>query len=125
MLNSIEVRSPFLDINFVDLIATIPAQQKFKYGQTKYILKKALAPVLPKNIRYRAKKGLGVPMGQWFKDSAIEINPDRFGGLLDTNVVRELQKEHMDGKADWRTFLWSHFVLEQWAVGSLSPESIG
>ena len=42
MLNSLEVRSPFLDINVVNFVRKIPNELKFKSGVTKYILKKKL-----------------------------------------------------------------------------------
>ncbi len=114
MLNSLEVRSPFLDINVVDLVRTIPAALKFDGKQTKYILKKALASVLPVEILYRSKKGFGIPVGQWFKSKAIEINPDALDGLIDTKVTKKIYQEHLKGKADWRAFLWAHFVMERW-----------
>ena len=114
MLNSLEVRSPFLDIEVVDLARTIPAQLKFQNRQTKYILKNALAAVLPVDILYRSKKGFGIPIGQWFKNQVIEIDPDALDGFVDTNKVKKLYQDHLKGKADWRAFLWSHFVVERW-----------
>jgi asparagine synthase (glutamine-hydrolysing) len=114
MLNSLEVRSPFLDIDLVDLVRTIPAELKFDGRETKYILKKALAKVLPVEILYRRKKGFGIPIGQWFKEGSLSINPDALDGLVDTDFVKRIYAEHINGQADWRSFLWAHFVLERW-----------
>ena len=114
MLNSLEVRSPFLDINLVNLVRTIPAELKFDGRETKYILKKALAKVLPVEILYRRKKGFGIPIGQWFKEGSLSINPDALDGLVDTDFVKRIYTEHMNGQADWHSFLWAHFVLERW-----------
>src|SRR4030095_12476833 len=47
---SLEARSPFLDIEFVDLARRIPWQLNLHQGQTKWILKKALEPILPREI---------------------------------------------------------------------------
>ena len=58
MMHSLEVRAPFLDIELVDFVRRIPWQYKLRGGQTKYLLKKALEPVLPNDILYRSKKGL-------------------------------------------------------------------
>ena len=41
MLNSLETRSPFLDLEFVDFVRKIPSNLKLNKGVTKYILKKA------------------------------------------------------------------------------------
>ena len=114
MLNSLEVRSPFLDIDLVNLVRTIPAELKFDGRETKYILKKALAKVLPVEILYRRKKGFGIPIGQWFKEGSLSINPDALDGLVDTDFVKRIYTEHINGQADWRSFLWAHFVLERW-----------
>ena len=119
MLNSLEVRSPFLDIDFVDLVRTIPANLKFDGRETKHILKKCLASVLHVDVLYRAKKGFGIPIGQWFQRESIRIEPNAMEGLLDTDYVKTLYQEHLSGKADWRSFLWAHFVLERWASRSV------
>jgi len=114
MLNSLEVRSPFLDVDFVNLVRSVPAELKFKNGETKFILKQALARVLPVQILNRKKKGFGIPIGQWFKDRSLEINPEALSSVMDTGFVKQLYQEHLDGKADWRNFLYAHFVMENW-----------
>jgi len=114
MLNSLEVRSPFLDIDFVDLVRTIPSQLKYDGRETKFILKRAFSKVLPAEILYRRKKGFGIPIGQWFQEGALSINPDALDGLVDTDFVKRIYSEHLHGVADWRSFLWAHFVLERW-----------
>ena len=114
MLNSLEVRSPFLDFNFVDLVRQVPARLKFDGKETKKILKESLSPLLPSEILYRKKKGFGIPIGQWFKDGHIEIDSSRFSEILDTEFVKQLKQEHLSNKADWRSFLWAYYGLERW-----------
>ena len=70
--------------------------------------------MLPVDILYRSKKGFGIPIGQWFKSGVIEIDPDALDGFVDTGKVKQLYQDHLKGRADWRAFLWSHFVLERW-----------
>ena len=60
MLNSLEVRSPFLDVKLVDFIRKIPCNLKFYNGSSKYILKKAVSGILPKSILKRKKKDLAL-----------------------------------------------------------------
>ena len=114
MLNSLEVRSPFLDIDFVDLVRQIPTRLKFDGKQTKKILKQSLQSVLPPEIIYRKKKGFGIPIGQWFKDGHLEIDATKFQGLVNSDVVQQLNYEHLDNKVDWRSFLWAYHGLEKW-----------
>jgi len=114
MLNSLEVRSPFLDIDFVDVVRQMPTSFKFSGRQTKKILKKVLKPILPKEILDRPKSGFGMPVGKWFKDGHLEIDPTHFEGILDSGFVSHLYEDHMTNKSDKRSFLWAYHVLENW-----------
>lgn len=114
MMNSLEVRSPFLDIEVADFARKIPHQFKFKNGQTKYLLKKALESYLPHNILYRPKKGFGVPIGKWFQEGKLSI----FGNLkafdLNENFICNYQKQHQNQQNDHRAFLWNRWLLSKW-----------
>ena len=63
MAVSLESRVPLLDKRIVDLVSSIPVQMKFKGGEIKYILKKAVKNILPKEILNRKDKmGFPVPL---------------------------------------------------------------
>lgn len=115
MMNSLEVRSPYLDKDFVDFIRRIPSSYKHKKNETKYILKKALHPVLPLDILYRSKKGFGVPIGQWFKDGSLRVDETETLSMLDPQFVHQAYEEHCSGKKDWRSFLWAYWLLNRWS----------
>jgi asparagine synthase (glutamine-hydrolysing) len=114
MMNSLEARSPFLDIEFVELARRIPWQLKLHRGQTKWILKKALAPLLPREIIERPKKGFGMPIGRWLREGRFEFDHDRTYPHLDVAFAERKHAVHMAGKADERLFLWSYWLLSQW-----------
>ena len=67
MANSLEVRAPFLDHKFMEWAATLPSGLKLHRGTGKYILKRALEPLLPREILYRPKQGFSMPLSQWFR----------------------------------------------------------
>src|SRR6476469_4717532 len=67
MANSLEVRAPFLDHQFVEWAATLPAGLKLHKGTSKYILKRVLEPLLPRDILYRPKQGFSMPIAHWFR----------------------------------------------------------
>src|SRR5205823_13232882 len=69
MANSLEARCPFLDQELFDFAAHLPGAFKLKGLTSKYILKKALAGMLPREIIHRKKHGFGVPVGYWFRNS--------------------------------------------------------
>jgi len=111
MLNSLEVRAPFLDMELVELARRIPHRYKFKDGQGKYILKKALEPLLPADILYRKKKGFGAPIGLWFQEGRLDLDGLNLPPSIDRTVVERVWREHRDGAADHRLLLWNLWVL--------------
>ena len=112
MLNSLEVRAPFLDVEMAEIARKIPSHYKFRNGQRKYILKKALEPLLPKEIISRKKKGFGVPLGRWFKDGAISLEGTDKNSLLDKSYINSLVQLQKAGKADNRAFLWNYVITK-------------
>ena len=110
MMNSLEVRAPFLDQELVDFVRRIPWQYKYRKGQTKYILKKALEPVLPKEIIYRSKKGFGVPIGKWFANG--EFPWKKHSLLKNRRFIESKKTEHQAFRADHRAFLWNLWILD-------------
>ena len=65
MANSLEVRCPLLDHEFVEFVCSLPMFYKLNGLKTKYLFKKAAAGFLPKSIIHRAKKGFGIPVSRW------------------------------------------------------------
>jgi asparagine synthase (glutamine-hydrolysing) len=115
MMVSLEVRAPFLDIELVDLVRRIPASYKLRGGTTKYLLKKALEPLLPKEILYRKKKGFGVPVGKWLKERTLVVTQEEMERTgLNMSFMNRLYDDHVAGKADHRLFLWNLKVLGSW-----------
>ncbi len=113
MMHSLELRSPYLDFELVDFVRRIPSEYKFRHGQTKYILKKTLEPLLPERIIYRSKKGFGAPIGKWFRDSFLKLDPHLLPDELDSSFIRQLMAEHAAGEADHRAVLWNMWMIQE------------
>ena len=114
MLCSLEARSPFLDIEVVDLARRIPWQLKLRGGETKWILKKALAPLLPPEIVSRPKKGFGMPIGRWLREDRFDFGTGALPGGLERAFVDRKLAAHRAGRSDERLFLWCQWLLTQW-----------
>ena len=71
MMNSLEVRAPFLDIDLVDFVRKIPHAYKYRNGQTKYILKKAMEPVLPRRFSIAPRRGSAYRSAGGFRRAAF------------------------------------------------------
>lgn len=110
MMVSLEVRAPFLDNDVVEFVRKIPHDFKYRNGETKYLLKKSLEGILPKDILYRKKKGFGIPLKRWLQDWE---QPEAGTFTLDTNMAWISQKwaEHRHGSSDYRHFMWCYLVL--------------
>jgi len=116
MMNSLEVRAPFLDIELVDFVRKIPHTYKYRYGRTKYILKKALEPVLPREILGRSKKGFSVPIGRWFQEGSLSLSGHEHLPNLYAPYIAEMAAEHRACKFDNRAFLWNIWLLNSWST---------
>lgn len=125
MMHSLEARCPFLDIEFVDFVRTIPSSYKLRNGVTKYILKKSLEPLLPNNILYRRKQGFGVPIGKWFKDGNLIAPTQAIAGIADCRFRDEQRRNHTDGREDNRAFLWNDYILSSVLSSSYNGRILG
>ncbi|MFC1798234.1 asparagine synthase (glutamine-hydrolyzing) [Thermodesulfobacteriota bacterium] len=115
MMNSLEVRAPYLDIELVDFVRKIPSSWKYRNGQTKYILKKALEPVLPNEIIYRSKKGFGAPISSWFKKGMLPIDSAKSIQEIEPSVARHKFTEHQQNRVDHRLFLWNYWLISEFS----------
>lgn len=111
MLHGLEARLPFLDNDVVDFARRIPSRWKFRGGQTKFILKKALEPVLPHEIVHRPKKGFGVPIGAWFRQGEVTVDTGALPAGLSAGFVRRKRAAHLAGRENHGSFLWDAWVL--------------
>ena len=119
MANSLEVRAPILDHKFMELIATIPSSLKLQGRNGKYIFKKTLEHVLPKEILYRSKMGFAVPLARWFrnelKNFAYEtIFHNARDNLFQESTMEQIWKQHQNGLRDHSTPLWTLLMFRLW-----------
>jgi asparagine synthase (glutamine-hydrolysing) len=115
MLCSLEARSPFLDAEVADVARRIPWQLKLHRGQTKWILKRALEPLLPREIIHRKKKGFGMPIGRWLREGRFDIPQAHPHASLRAGFVQAKWQAHQAGRSDERLFLWCYWLLGEWA----------
>ena len=118
MMNSLECRAPYLDNEVVEFARKLPNKFKIFRNETKYILKKTAEKSLPTNIIYKKKQGFSIPIGQWFKEGTISFDKykiNRNTNLSGVNVskIKNLVKEHKNGKADNRLSLFNLLTLQK------------
>ena len=121
MANSLEARSPFLDQKVIEFAASLPENQKMPGMQTKYLLKKVAARLVPKEVVYRRKMGFGVPVGSWMRNEMRSFLCDVLlsdksmnRGIIRPDALRRYVVEHTESKRDHAFRLWTLLMLELW-----------
>ncbi|MBA3733320.1 asparagine synthase (glutamine-hydrolyzing) [Patescibacteria group bacterium] len=121
MMNSLEVRAPFLDTRVVNLANHLPEKFKFKGLERKFILKRLMNGKLPYNIIYRKKKGFGVPVAEWFRKELKPFLEDYLSEksiksmeLFNYKYIQKILNEHFEGRKDNRKQIWSLLVFAMW-----------
>ena len=121
MANSLELRSPLLDVNVVEWGLSLPRKYKVKGFETKHILKDVARSLVPANLIDRPKMGFGIPRAEWLRTEMKEMVTDLLTdkkatdrGWFDQNEVKKTLDLHMRG-TDKDQILWPILMLELWA----------
>jgi asparagine synthase (glutamine-hydrolysing) len=121
MANSLEVRCPFLDHEFLEFAATIPSGLKRDAMDGKIILKRAVKDLLPNEILNKPKMGFGVPITKWFRSNLAPMLKETLldeesarRGLFEQHLLQKMVSEHIEGRRDWSNRLWAFLFLELW-----------
>ena len=121
MAHSVELRSPLLDWEVLELGVSLPPALKTKGRRGKEGLRRAFAADLPDEIVDRDKTGFGAPIGDWFRNELRDLAGDvlldaraRGRGQLRLNAVERLLSDHVSRRADHGHRLWCLLMLELW-----------
>lgn len=121
MANSLEVRAPILDYQVAEFAATLPAREKYRDGEKKYLLKEVFKPFIPDSLLYRKKMGFSTPLNEWFRSELKEMGEELLlrdkEGLASVFEPVEIQKiwsEHQRRATDHGIILWSMLMFQMW-----------
>jgi asparagine synthase (glutamine-hydrolysing) len=121
MATSLETRVPLLDHKLVEFVFEIPGNLKLKGLTTKWIFKKTMERLLPKENIYRSKEGFSIPIKNWLKNELRNLLLDflnerniNSSGFFHYPFIKKMIKEHLDGKENHSHRLWALLVFEVW-----------
>ena len=121
MAASLEARMPFMDIELAKFAAGLPDNYRIKGRTTKWILRKAMESVLPREILERPKVGFRVPVNVWFQTTMKDYLREQLLGpesiskaFYHTGVLQGLVCEHIEGRQNHEKTLWMLLNLEIW-----------
>src|SRR2546422_2648723 len=118
---SIECRAPLVDYELVELMARMPSSLKVRGFTMKYLMKKVVAPWLPREILERKERGFGAPIGAWLRkdlqpmiSELLSEDQIRRRGIFHWPAIQRLIADHAAERSDHTDHLLSLVMLELW-----------
>jgi asparagine synthase (glutamine-hydrolysing) len=121
MSANLEVRVPFLNREMIEMAARMPPRLKLRGLRRKYILKRALESVLPKDVIWRKKAGFGAPIRSWLRGPLRPLIDDLLSeeavnrrGMFRPGEVRRVLEANFSGREDYNLQVFQLLGLELW-----------
>jgi len=121
MAANLEVRVPFLNREMIEMAARMPPRLKLHGLKRKYVLKRALEGVLPRDVIWRRKAGFGAPIRSWLRgalrpmiDDLLSEEAVKRRGLFRPKEVRRVLDANFSGREDYNLHVFQLLGLELW-----------
>jgi asparagine synthase (glutamine-hydrolysing) len=121
MAHGLEARSPFLDHELVEFLASVPGKIKVQNSQPKHLMRKLAKDYLPSSIIQRDKQGFMFPIAYWFRTDLFPFISNTLtnshfvkDGLFKKESIERLLGEHRSNRHDHHVRLWMLLNLELW-----------
>jgi len=131
MMHALEVRVPLLDHVLLEFAATVPPELKIRFLRKKYLLWKAMAGKLPKEIFGRQKTGFASPIVNWFRGRLKEFTLDllsetsmRKRGYLNPGFVARILSDHFSRRRNLQRQIFALLTFEIWCRNYLDTSIV-
>jgi asparagine synthase (glutamine-hydrolysing) len=121
LANSLEVRVPYLDHRVVEFAAQLPAHFKIRGLTTKYLLRRAVARLLPSQTVWARKKAFYMPVEKVFGTAfdnyvrdVLESSSCRQRGIISPKYLAQRLNAVRTGELLDNKQLVALFILELW-----------
>jgi asparagine synthase (glutamine-hydrolysing) len=121
MAHSLEARVPYLDTVVTNLALALPTRHKIRGLSKKVLLRKAAAPLLPREIVHGKKRGFSIPAAAWlrgelepFARQTLSRETLHRQGFFHPDVVTRLLDDHVAGREDRSRQLWGLLAFTLW-----------
>jgi asparagine synthase (glutamine-hydrolysing) len=119
MAASIEARMPFMDTSLAAFVSRHQDNCRIRRGEDKWLLRRAMEPILPGDILHRAKVGFRVPVNLWFQTVLKDYVRDLLLGpgsltrdYYRRDALSEVLDQHVEGRTNHEKLIWSLMNLE-------------
>ena len=130
MAHSLEIRPPFLDNEFVDLIRTIPSNIRTNKKDLKGLLRQAVAPLLPVNLLHATKRGFVIPLKIWLRNDLLPLvqfllEPKRLleQGIFRSDLYSKVFKPYLEGRNEETAKIWALVMFQIWYMQFIEDRS--
>jgi len=128
MAHALEVRSPLLDHEMVELAARMPTRMKIRGSQGKHILRRVLKDKLPSRSIKKGKQGFSVPLRDWFRGRLRDFVRDTLASdlpeeIFSRDVVEQTLTQHEKGTVDHANRIWLLLTFASWHSQYQSSDS--
>jgi asparagine synthase (glutamine-hydrolysing) len=121
MAHSLEARVPFLDPVVAELALALDTKRKVRGFSKKRLLRRAAAPLLPREIIRGRKRGFSIPVAAWLRGDLASFARDVLArgtierqGYLDPAAVTRVLEDHISGKEDLSRQIWGLLNFTLW-----------
>jgi asparagine synthase (glutamine-hydrolysing) len=117
MAHSLEARVPFLDPAVTDLALALPTKHKVRGLSKKRLLRRAVAPLLPREILRAPKQGFSIPAAAWLRGPLEPFARgvlSRGNGVLDRDATLRVLDAHVARREDLSRQLWGLLTFTLW-----------
>ena len=121
MYNSLETRIPMLDHELIEFAWSLPMSLKINKGRSKWPLRAVLAQYVPTHLIDRPKAGFAVPLDLWLRgplknwaEELLDETRIQQQGFLNSEPIQKKWQEHLSGKRNWASQLWSVLMFQAW-----------
>jgi asparagine synthase (glutamine-hydrolysing) len=118
---SLEARVPFMDTVVANFAFSLPVAQKVRGLSKKRLLRKAVEPLLPREVVHGRKRGFSIPAAAWlrgelepFARETLSADTLRRQGFLQHEPVTRLLDDHVAGREDLSRQLWGLLAFTLW-----------
>jgi asparagine synthase (glutamine-hydrolysing) len=121
MAHSLEARVPFLDTEVADLALALETRQKVRGLSKKRLLRRAVEPLVPREIVRGRKQGFSIPVAAWLRGDLEPFARDVLSpetierqGCLRPEAVTRVLDDHVSGKEDLSRQIWGLLSFTLW-----------
>ena len=120
MAVSLEARVPLLDHNIVEFALSLPEQLTLRRGESKWLFRRAIDGIVPRDVLARPKQGFALPLRDWFRRElshrveSLLLDDSPIYEFADVTAVRRTTREHQAGRRDHSSLIWRLLVLDIW-----------